>query len=163
MSPIMSLIVLLVLLGTVVCVGAALLRKRGCAMVTLPFPLLVVAWFAFASIPPDVEREFDRLFGYASRSAVTDIRTIKPTFMDGYLISFRISEADYIRITTGTFSHEPVGGLSFFGGVRRPSSWPEILETMDMFDRCDFGEDYLLAYFDRDTQTVYAAFHYWGW
>jgi hypothetical protein len=163
MSPLITLIILGVLLGTVVCIGAALLRKRGCAMMMLPFPLLVVAWFVFASIPPDAEREFDRLFGHASRPAVTNIRTIQPIFMDGYLISFRISEDNYIRITTDTFNHEHRGGLSFFGGARRPSSWPKILETMDMFDRCNIGEDYVLAYFDKESQTVYAAFHYWGW
>jgi len=38
-----------------------------------------------------------------------------------------------------------------------------MLETMDEFDRRDIGEDYVLVYFDRETQTVYAAFHYWGW
>jgi hypothetical protein len=163
MSTFMTLIVLGVLVGTVACIGAALLRKRGCAMMLLPFPLLIVVWFVFASIPPNAEQEFDRLFGHASRSAATDIRTIKPFFMDGHLISFRISEADYIRITTDTFNHEHRGGLSFFGKGRRPSSWPESLEKMDMFDRCNFGEDYLLAYFDKNTGTVYAAFHYWGW
>lgn len=159
----MTLIVLGILLGTVVCIGAVIRRKRGCALLTLPFPLLIFAWFVLASIPPNSEREFDRLFGLASRSAVADIRTIKPTFMDGYLISFRVSEADYARITAGTFSRELLGGLSFFGGTRRPSSWPASLETMDEFDRRDIGEDYLLAYYDRETQTVYASFHYWGW
>lgn len=163
MSPFMALIALGILLGTVVCIGAIALRKRGCALLTLPFPLLILAWLALASIPPNSEREFDRLFGQTSRSAVTDIRTIKPTFMDGYLISFRVSEADYTRITAGAFSRELLGGLSFFGGTRRPSSWPASLETMDEFDRRDFGEDYLLAYYDRKTQTVYASFHFWGW
>jgi hypothetical protein len=34
---------------------------------------------------------------------------------------------------------------------------------MDEFDRRDLGEDYVLAYHDKSTQTVYASFHYWGW
>lgn len=130
---------------------------------TLPFPLLILAWYVLASIPPNAEQEFDRLFGEAARSSAADIRTIKPTFMDGYLISFRVSSADYSRITAGTFSREPLGGLSFFGRASRPTSWPAALETMDKFDRRDFGEDYLLAYYDSGTQTVYASFHYWGW
>jgi len=163
MSPFTALIVLGILLGSAVCIGAVIRRKRGCALMTLPFPFLVVAWFIFASIPPNAEREFDRLFGQGSRSSATAIRTIKPTFMDGYLISFRMSEADYSHITSGTFSRELLGGLSFFGGASRPSSWPASLETMDEFDRRDFGEDYLLSYHDRGTQTVYASFHYWGW
>jgi len=130
---------------------------------TLPFPLLILAWWILASIPPNPEQEFDRLFGHASRSAAAEIRTINPTFMDGYLISFRISEAEYSRITAGTFSREPLGGLSFFGRARRPSSWPESLETTVEFDRRDFGEDYLLVYYDKGAQSVYGAFHYWGW
>lgn len=163
MSPFMAFIVLGILLGTLVCIVAAIGRKRGCALMTLPFPLLILAWVALASVPPNSEQEFDRLFGEAARSAATDIRTIKPTFMDGFLISFRVSCADYTHITAGTFSREPLGGLSFFGRARRPSSWPASLETMDEFDRRDFGEDYILAYYDSGTQTVYASFHYWGW
>ncbi len=159
----MAIIVLGVLLGTVVCIGAALLRKRGCALMTLPFPLLVAAWFVLASIPPNAEREFDRLFGQPSRSVASDIQTFKPTFMDGHLLSFRISESDYDRITASKFSQQPLGGLSFLGRGSRPASWPAYLETLEEFDRRDFDEDYLLAHFDRETQTVYAAFHYWGW
>lgn len=159
----MAIIVLGVLLGTMVCMAAALLRKRGCAIMTLPFPLLVIAWFVLASMPPNREKEFDRLFGQSARSAASDIQTFKPTFMDGYLISFRVSESDYDRITAGTFSQQPLGGLSFLGRGSRPASWPAYLETLAEFDRQDFGEDYLLAHFDKETQTVYAAFHYWGW
>ena len=64
MSPFMALIVLGILLGTVVCIGAVIRRKRGCALLMLPFPLLILAWFVLASIPPNSEREFDRLFGH---------------------------------------------------------------------------------------------------
>ena len=94
----MAILVLGVLLGTVVWVGAVVLRKRGCVLLLLPFPLLIIAWFVLASIAPNPEREFDRLFGPSVRSAVSDIRTIKPTFMDGHLISFRVSEDAYSRI-----------------------------------------------------------------
>ena len=155
--------VLGVLLGTVVWVGALVLRKRGCVWALLPFPALVALWLVAASVPPDAEREFDRVFGEPSRSVVRDLETRKPIMMDGYLMSFRMSEADYARMTAGKFKWEPLGGLSFFGGCSRPETWPVKLETMDEFDRRDIGEDYVLVYFDRETQTVYAAFHYWGW
>lgn len=163
MSPFMAIIVLGILLGTVVCGSAALLKKRGCALVTLPFPLLIILWLILAMIPPDSEKEFERLFGAESKHLVSDIKVRKPLFMDGCLISFRATEEDYDRITAGRFSFQHRGGLSFFGRGRRPSSWPEELETMDYFNRRDFGEDYMLSHFDKETQTAYAAFHYCGW
>ena len=130
---------------------------------TLPFPLMVAAWLISASMPPNAEREFDRLFGRESRALAADIRTLKPISMDGYLISFRMSQADYARITSGTFTWQLLGGRSFFGGASRPSSWPAILETMTVCDRRDLGDDVVLAYHDGTTQTVYAAFQYSGW
>ena len=163
MSPFMAILVLGVLLGTVVWVGAVVLRKRGCVLLLLPFPLLIIAWFVLASIAPNPEREFDRLFGPSVRSAVSDIRTIKPTFMDGHLISFRVSEEAYSRIKAENRRPEFVGGLSFFGGTNRPASWPAALETMDMFECRDFGEDRLLTYYCRATQTLYASYLYEGW
>jgi hypothetical protein len=163
MSPLMAMIVLGVLLGSLVCIGAALLRKRGCALMTLPFPLLIVAWLVFLSKAPDAETEFNRLFGASTRALVSDIQIRKPLSMDGFLISFRSTSADYQRITETGFSSQLLGGLSFFGGARRPADWPAYLETMVEFDRRDYGEDYLLAHYDTKTQTTYAAFHYWGW
>lgn len=159
----MTIIFLGVMLGVVAFVVAAIRRKRGCALMTLPFPLLVASWFVLASIAPNAEKEFDRLFGGGFRHLATDIQTVKPIFMDGFLITFHTSEADYNAMTATTFSEQPLGGRRFFRRGIRPSSWPVYLETLDTFDRRDIGDDAVFAHFDKETRTVYAAYHIWGW
>lgn len=62
MSPFMAIIVLGFALGTVVFFIVLIRRKRGCALLALPFPLLILAWFILASIPPDGDSECERLF-----------------------------------------------------------------------------------------------------
>ncbi|MCX6855459.1 MAG: hypothetical protein NTV80_11215 [Verrucomicrobia bacterium] len=42
MSPLMGIITLIALLGTVVFIIALIAKKRGCAMLALPCPLLIM-------------------------------------------------------------------------------------------------------------------------
>lgn len=116
-----------------------------------------------ASIPPSPQKEIQKMFGPEALVKATMVQTFKPTFMDGYLISFQISEADYRRIISSDFDKQPLGGFKFFGRGNRPSSWPSYLETLDWFDRRDFDGDVIFAHFDSQTQTVYAAYRYDSW
>ena len=80
----MAVIVLAVLLGGVVFVVGLLTRKRRIVLLGSPAALLLLAWFLLASMRPNPEKEFDRLFGANNRSAASEIETRKPTFMDGF-------------------------------------------------------------------------------
>jgi hypothetical protein len=163
MSPFMAIIVLGILLGTVVFLIALIRRKRGYALLALPFPLLILAWFVLVSTPPDADSECERLFSAEVRSVATDIHSVKPTFMDGHMISFRLPASDFQRLVTSAFSVQVLGGRRFFRRGDRPDTWPVILETMEECLRREFDEDVLLVYFEPQTQTVYASYHYASW
>lgn len=163
MSPLMAPIVLMVLLGTIGFVIALIARKRGCAMKLLVCPLLVLLWLLSAIIPPDAQTECERLFGQQVRQNAKQLQSLKPFGMDGFLLSFQIPRQDFHKQIAPAFSPQLLGGIHFFGGGKRPESWPQELETMDECLRRDVGEDPLLVYYDERDQTVYASFIYWGW
>lgn len=163
MSPLMALIAFGILLGTVVFIIALIAKKRRLAMLALPCPLLILLWLVLASTPPDAEAECKRLFGEEVRLHATELRSLKPLGMDGFLLSFHISSKDFYHLIKPAFSMELLGGISFFGRESRPQGWPKALETMDECLRREFGEDILLIYYDDANQTVYASFKYWGW
>lgn len=163
MSPLMVLIALGILFGTVVFIIALIAKKRRLAMLALPCPLLILLWLVLASTPPDAEAECERLFGKEVRLHAKELQSLKPIGMDGFLLTFHISPQDYYHLIKPAFSMELLGGISFFGRETRPESWPKALETMDECLRREFGEDILLLYYDDASQTVYASFKYWGW
>lgn len=83
--------------------------------------------------------------------------------MDGFLLSFRISEDHFRRLVKPSFSTELLGGIRFFGGATRPESWPKVLDTMESCLRREVGEDPLLLYYNENTEMAYARYVYWGW
>lgn len=159
----MTLIVFVVVAGCLAFIIALAFRKYGCVWVTLPFPLLMVVWLFFANQAPNPETEFVRLFGSEGRSSVTNLETIKPTMMDGYLIKFQIDHDAFTRVLDSRFTTELLGGRKFFRSGSRPSSWPPYLEHLDESLRCDIGKDVLLAYYEESSQTFYGSFHYDSW
>ncbi|MCX6851671.1 MAG: hypothetical protein NTY98_22445 [Verrucomicrobia bacterium] len=163
MSPLIAFIALGVLLGTVAFIIALICNKRGCAMLALPCPLLILLWLVLACTPPDAEVECERLFGEEVRLHAKELQSLKPLGMDGFLLTFHISPQDFYHLIKPAFSMESLGGISFFGRESRPEGWPKVLETMDECLRREVGEDNLLLYYDDAKQTVYASFRYWGW
>lgn len=163
MSPLMALITLGILLGTVIFIIALIAKKRGLAILALPCPLLILLWLVLASTPPNAEAECERLFGKEVRLHAKEFQSLKPLGMDGFLLTFHISPQEFYKLIKPEFSTQLLGGSSFFGRESRPDGWPKMLETMDECLRREVGEDELLLYYDDARQTVYASFRYWGW
>jgi hypothetical protein len=159
----MGLLALGILLGCVVFVIALFAKKRGCATLLLPCPLLILLWVVLAATPPNAEMECQRLFGEEAVLKVSELKSLKPFGMDGFLLSFKISPQDFNQLIRPASFLAPLGGISFFGGSTRPESWPAILETMDECFHREVGEDKLLIHYDESHETVYASFSYWGW
>lgn len=159
----MALISLFIAVGCVAFIIALATRKRGYALLLLPCPLLILMWFILASTAPDASAECERLFGREVLQSCRELQSLKPAGMDGFLLSFRIPEADFQRLVKPSFSTELLGDIRFFGGATRPESWPKALDTMESCLRRDVGEDPLLLYYDENTGTAYARYVYWGW
>jgi hypothetical protein len=163
MSPLMALITMGVLLGTLAFLVALIARKRGCAMKLLVFPVMILLWLLMASIPPNAEAECERLFGHQVRQSAKHIQSWKPLGMDGFLLSFQISRPEFQHLIAPSFTMQLLGGIRFLDGDSRPDGWPTALESLSECLRREVGEDKLLLYYDDSTETVYASFQYWGW
>ena len=83
--------------------------------------------------------------------------------MDGFLLSFQISRPDFTSLVKPAFSMQPISGPRFLGRSSRPTDWPEAIETLKECLQRDVGEDDLRIYYDDHRETLYAAFHFWGW
>ena len=164
MSPFMFLIVLAVLAGVVVFAVGLLTRKRKIILASSPAVLLLVIWFFLASSRPNPQKEFDRLFGAGNRGLATDIRTLKPTLMDGHFISFRMRPADFDTRIRPQFSETEFKSPGrFLLRQRLPTGWPTSIETAtsalhSIIERCDV---YLL-YFPNE-ERAYASVLYEQW
>ena len=125
--------------------------------------MLLLVWYVLASIPPNPEKEFDRIFGEASRSSVTDIDTIKPTMMDGHFISFRIPQTDFDSEIRPQLSLTHFTNFHLLRGQDLPSGWPKAVQeaTAALYMEVDHNE--VLVYYDLETQTAYASVLYDQW
>lgn len=159
----MALIVLAVLLGTLAFVIALIARKRDWVIKLMVFPILILLWMIMASTPPDAEAECERLFGPQVRQIAQQMQTVKPLGMDGFLLSFQISRADFVRLIRPPFSMQPISRPSFLGRSSRPENWPQTLDNLTECLQRDVGEDDLRIFYDDNRETLYAVFHYWGW
>jgi hypothetical protein len=159
----MGLIALGILIGCVVFVVALIAKKRGCAIAALPCPVLVLLWLVMVATPPNAEFECERLFGRKVLHSCRELQSLKPAGMEGFLLSFRISEDDFRRLVKQSFSTELLGGIRFFGGATRPESWPKVLDTLESCLQREVGEDKLLLYYNENTEMAYARYVYLGW
>jgi hypothetical protein len=95
MSPFIFSIVVAVLIGALIFIVGIVTRKRKIILIGAPGALLLITWFLLASSRPNPQKTFDKFFGASNRGVASDIKTLKPTFMDGHFISFRMRGADF--------------------------------------------------------------------
>jgi len=164
MSPFVALIVVVVLVGAVVFVVGLLTRKRKIILIGAPTALLLVLWFFLASSRPNPQKEFDRLFGASNRNLAANIQTLKPTFMDGHFISFRIRPADFdarIRPQLSEINFSSPG--RFLLRQRLPTGWPTSVETAtSALHVVVEHRDVYLLYFPTQ-EIAYASVRYEQW
>jgi hypothetical protein len=164
MSPFMAIIVLAVLFGVVVFVVGVVMRKRKVILIGAPAALLLVVWFFLASSRPNPQKEFDRLFGAGNRGLASDIQTIKPTFMDGHFISFRMRPSDFDARVRSQFSEVGLGSpSSILLGQPLPAGWPSVIETTTsaLHREVDYHDVYLLYF--PSQEMAYASVRYDQW
>jgi hypothetical protein len=160
----MALIVLAVLVGGLVFLFGLVTRKRKIILVGSPAALLIVIWFVLASLRPNPQKEFDRLFGSSNRALASEIQTIKPTFMDGHFISFRMRPADFDARIGPQFSElQFASPPNLLLGQALPKGWPTAVEDSKsaLHRQVDYHDVYLL-YLPAE-QTAYASVRYDQW
>jgi len=165
MSPFFVPIILGILIGSLVFVIGVARRKKWMIAFGCPAVLLLAAWFILASMPPNPETEFNRVFGSDNRSAASEVKTIKPTFMDGYFISFRMSQADFdSRIRRQFISTDTrYTGINILLGQKLPNGWPKwITESPSMLNKEVDREQIILVYGSQE-KMAYASVEYEQW
>jgi hypothetical protein len=165
MSPFMALIVLAVLIGVLVLLVGLVLRKRVLIFIGAPAGFLLVVWLLLASHNPNPETEFSRIFGSTNRAAASDIRTIKPTFMDGHFISFHISQADFdSRILPQFTTTDPRdSNLRLLHNQPLPKGWPEWIESLSSIKTKEVNHQQIIMVYGSHEQTAYASVEYEQW
>ena len=164
MSPFMTIIVLAVLVGAGVFVFGVVTRKRRVILIGAPAMLLLVGWFFLAGLRPNPQKEFDRLFGARNRGAASDIRTIKPTLMDGHFISFRMRPSDFDTRIRPQFSEIELGSPpNILLGESLPAGWPSSIEMAKsaLYREIKYQDVYLL-YFPSE-EMAYGSIRYAQW
>lgn len=164
MSPFMAIIVLAVLIGTALFVAGVVTRKRNIILAGAPAVLLLVVWFFLASSRPNPQKEFDRLFGARNRGVASEIRTIKPTFMDGHFISFRMRPSDFYTRIRPQFSEIELGSPpNILLGESLPAGWPPLIELAKsaLYREIEYQDVYLL-YFPNE-EMAYGSVQYAQW
>lgn len=160
----MAIIVLAVLLGVVVFFVGLVMRRRKVILVGAPATLLLVIWFFLASSRPNPQKEFDRLFGASNRNLASGIRTIKPTFMDGHFISFRMRPSDFDTHVRPQLSEAELGSSpNILLRQSLPSGWPAAIETTtSVLHREVEHQDVYLIYYPSQ-EMAYASVRYDQW
>lgn len=164
MSPFMVIIDLAVLIGVVVFLVGLVMRKRKVILIGAPAALLLVIWFLLASSRPDPKKEFDRLFGAGNRGLASDIQTIKPTFMDGHFISFRMRPSDFDAHVRPQFSEVGLGSPpNILLRQALPTGWPAEIETTDsaLHRKVEYHDVFLI--YMPSQEMAYASVRYDQW
>jgi hypothetical protein len=160
----MALVVLAVLLGVVVFI-IGLLSRKGCVILLgAPAAVLLALWFLLASWPPNPKRSLDDLIGSDKRRLASDIRTSKPTFMDGYFISFRMRPSDFDTHVRPLFSGTgfgPPANLLF--GQSLPSGWAAEIETATSALHREVQRQGVYLIYYPDSEMAYASVLYEQW
>jgi hypothetical protein len=162
MSPIMALISLAVLAGSVLLIIGLVLRKRILIFIGAPPALLLGAWFLLASHRPNPYIEFARIFGDTNRSAASDIRTIKPTFMDGHFISFHMTPADFDARIRPKFAATDTrySSLRLLHGQSLPKDWPKWIEMASSLLTTNLDGAQIAMLYGSQEQKAYVSVEY---
>ncbi len=164
MSPFMAIFGLVVLGGVLFFGCGVLLRRRRVLLAGAPAASLFLVWLFLASSQPHPEKEFDRLFGSRNRILASDIRTMKPTLMDGCFIQFRMPVSNFDEHVRPQFSHFTMGSNpNILLGQSLPHGWPSAIEfTTQVLHRIVDFQDVYLIYFPEEA-TAYASVLYSQW
>lgn len=164
MSPLMALISLAVLAGVLVFIAGAALRSKATMLASTPAVALFLLWLVLASWPINALKEFDRIFGASNREIVSDIRTSKPTMMDGHFISFRVSAADFATRIRPRFSEIPLQSpRHFHQGRRLPKGWPDLKLDGPWVLHREVDKADVLVIYDAPHERAYASVRYDQW
>jgi len=161
----MALIALAVILGVGVLLIGLAFRKRVLIYMGGPAGFLLVLWFVLASLRPNPEREFNRIFGSNNRPAVSDIRTIKPTFMDGHFMSFHIAQSNYDSLIRSQFKPNETRSANggFLRGHALPRGWPEWVENPSEILTKEINDQDIALVYDPKDQRAYVSVQYEQW
>jgi hypothetical protein len=132
-------------------------------LVGAPAALLLVIWFFLASSRPDPQKEFDRLFGAANRDVASDIQTIKPTFMDGHFISFRMRSDDFNTRVRPLLSWGGLGSSNILFGQPLPAGWPPEIETTAPALHREVKSNVVFLLYFPNLEMAYASVRYDQW
>jgi hypothetical protein len=170
MSPCAAPIIILILLGLVVSVVGLVCRKKALVVAGLPGLTLLVAWYFLASVPPPAGIELEDIFGSENARYAKDPKTVKPTLMDGFFLSFEMSPEDFEQRIRPQL--EPVflppkfSGGGFSRGQDLPSGWPAVLveksEFLEKPSRSS-GTGSVRVYCDSSTRRAYVSVGYASW
>ena len=164
MSPFMGLLSLAVLIGVLVFIMGAMLRRKTVMLVSAPAPVVSLLWIVLASWPVNPEKEFSRIFGASNRDIASEIRTSKPTRMDGHFISFRISPTDFEGRIRPQFSGIPLQSpRHFHQGQGMPKEWPELDLEASLILHKEVGNHDVLVIYHAPHRRVYASVRYDQW
>lgn len=164
MSPITALLVLGVFVLAAIFLFGLCVRKRAWILVGTPGAVLLIVWYCAASVCPNPQREFDRLFGAENRAFASDIQTIKPTMMDGHFISFRIRPEDFdARIRPGCIDMPLQSRTHFLLGQRLPKGWPPVIQTSEMALSREVKRSSIYILYFPNKQRAYCTVQYEQW
>ncbi len=163
MSPLFVPIILAVFVGIITLVVGLIMRKKTLILVGTPAAALLLAWYIVASIPPNPEQEFDRLFGVTNRAYAKDINTIKPTMMDGHFVSFRIPQTDFDSQIRPQLRPIEFTNFHLLRGQDLPSGWPKAVKDASAALHKEVHHNDILVYYDVETQSAYASVLYDQW
>jgi hypothetical protein len=165
MSPVFVPIILAILIGLLLFVFGLIRRKKWQIAIGCPAVLLVIVWLILASLRPNPDAEFTRVFGSGNRLAASEIKTIKPAFMDGHFISFRMSQADFDSRILPQFTSNDTRftSLSLLHRQKLPNGWPKWIESSpSMLTKVVDNQTIVLMYGTQE-KMAYASVEYEQW
>ena len=163
MSPLFVPIILAIFAGVIVLVIGLIARKKKLILIGAPAATLLLAWYVVASIPPNPEQEFDRIFGTTNRDSVTDIDTIKPTMMDGHFIWFKIPQDEFDSRIRPQLVEMEFTNFHLLRGQDLPSGWPTAVAEASSALHKEIDHNDILVYYDVASESAYASVLYDQW
>lgn len=163
MSPLLAPIFLAIYAGLLIFLIGVILRRKKWILIGLPAVLLKGCWLVSASIPPNPQLEFDRIFGSGNRSLAHEIDIIKPTFMDGHFISFKIPWKDFSDRIQPQFEWTEFTNCHLLRGQKLPHGWPQSVADSHSALFKELDHQKILIYYDAASGTAYGSVRYDQW